>query len=217
MPDRAIDDRHAAWYSETHSSAGATLTAAVAILGWRDGAWFAHIHAYWREGGKEHLGHLLPATLAASAPATITGHGVKGAAFEAAPDPETEFTLFRVRADEASADAIRENALITTLAPFADLHHSVSDLADQLSAPSYQVMGLGSLAGAAFAGDRAMTGLISEILLLSGAGDDGSRGLAIPVRCIDLNGSLHQGSVLPGQAPTLVTCELLIRRADRAR
>lgn len=216
MPDRAIDDRHAAWYSDTHSSAGATLTAAVAILGLRDEAWFAHIHAYWREDSKEHLGHLLPATLTASAPVTITGHGIKGAAFDAAPDPETEFTLFRVRPDKASGDAIRENALIATLPPFADLHHSVSDLAGELSAPAYQVMGLGSLAGAAFADDRPMTGLISEILLLSGAGDDGSRGLTVPVRCIDLNGSLHQGAVLPGQAPTLVTCELLIRCTDRA-
>jgi hypothetical protein len=49
MPDRAVDDRHAAWYSDTHSSKGTQLEEAVAILGWRDGTWFAHIHAYWQE------------------------------------------------------------------------------------------------------------------------------------------------------------------------
>lgn len=216
MPDRAIDDRHAAWYSDTQSSGGAGLEDAVAILGWRDGGWFAHIHAYWRGRGKDHLGHLLPETLTTAEPALIAGFGIRGAKFEAAPDPETEFTLFRVRRDEAPASPGEENALITTLAPFADLHGSVSHLAGELNAPAYRVMGLGSLAGAEFRDGEPMTGLISEILLQPLAGCDGASGLSLPLRCIDLTGSLHHGTVLAGSAPTLVTCELLITRTDHA-
>jgi len=215
-PDRAIDDCHAAWYSDTHSTAGAVLQDAVAILGWRNGNWFAHIHAYWREGGKDHLGHLMPASLTTAAPVSIAGHGIKGAAFDAGPDPETEFTLFRVRQDRATAVNGPNNALITTLAPFADLHRSVTNLAKNLATPAYQIMGLGSLAGAEFRDDHPMTGLISEILLMPGAGDDGSNSLWLPVRCIDLNGHLHHGAVRPDKAPILITCELLIRSTDAA-
>jgi len=97
MPDRAADDRHVAWYSETRRSAGAHLDDSVAVLGRRDGNWFAHVHAYWSEQGANHLGHLLPHTIETSDPSQITGWGLKGAMFEAAEDPETEFTLFRVK------------------------------------------------------------------------------------------------------------------------
>ncbi|MEO9526893.1 hypothetical protein [Roseibium sp.] len=211
MPDRAIDDRHAAWYSDTRTSGGAVLDEAVAILGWKDGQWFAHIHACWHEGGTGHLGHLLPQTLATAEAARITGYGIKGAKFEAAEDPETEFTLFRVRPDDLRASTRPHNALITTLAPFADLHDSVTALAAALAEPDFEVFGLGSLAGAAFRETSPMTGLISEILVRSGAGKTGDTPLRLPIRGVDLEGTLHQGIVRPGTAPTLVTCELLIR------
>ena len=209
MPDRAIDDRHAAWYSDTHSSTGARLEEAVAILGWRDGAWFAHIHAYWHEAGANHLGHLLPHTLSTSNPARIEGFGLTGARFEAELDPETEFTLFRVKKDTTSG-VEAPNALITTLAPFQDLYESILDLSQHLPADNYEVFGLGSLAGTDFENAPPMTGLISEILLQKVTSPPGSACLKIPVRTVDLNGHLHQGNIARGQAPTLVTCELLL-------
>lgn len=214
MPDRAIDDRHAAWYSDTRSCREARLEEAVAVLGWRDGGWFAHIHAFWHEGGQKRLGHLLPDTLTLASTSTLTGYGLKGARFEAAFDPETEFTLFRVKETGSRQSELPRNALITTLAPFEDLHQSVESLAATLGTPSYEVLGLGSFAGAAFLDTPPMTGLISEILLLPGAGSPKGRGLSISVRCVDLDGNHHQGTVVAGQAPTLVTCELLIRAED---
>ncbi|MFC6656573.1 hypothetical protein ACFQEX_14330 [Roseibium salinum] len=117
MPDRAIDDRHAAWYSDTKSSPGAVLEEAVAILGRRDGAWFAHIHAYWQGNNTYHLGHLLPHTLCVHQTSRVHGYGLRGARFEAQPDPETEFTLFRIMEDRNTADEAPPNALIATLAP----------------------------------------------------------------------------------------------------
>jgi len=210
MPDRAVDDRHVAWYSDTHASPGAVLNEAVAVLGWRDGKRFAHIHAFWRQNGEDRLGHLLPDTLVAAAPARLSGFGLSGATFEAAPDPETEFTLFRVHpAPERDAKA-QHNALIATLAPFADLHDSVEALAGKLGTGSYEIMGLGSLAGAGFVDDPPMTGLISEILLSPGAVGTPATGARLPIRSVDYTGTLSQGVILPGQAPTLVTCELLI-------
>jgi hypothetical protein len=217
MPDRAVDDRHVAWYSDTHTSPGAVLKEGVAVLGWRDGERFAHIHAFWREDGDDRLGHLLPETLVTAAPAALKGYGLKGATFEARPDPETEFTLFRVRPDAGQPSQEPHNALIATLAPFADLHDSVAILAGHLGADAYEVMGLGSLAGAAFVDAPPMTGLVSEILLEPGAGGSRETGPRLPVRCVDCNGSLSRGNLRSGRAPTLVTCELLIAATGRPR
>ncbi len=212
MPDRAIDDRHAAWYSDTRSSAGAVLREAVAIFGWREGNWFAHVHAYWDEAGTWHLGHLLPHTLTVESFSRITGFGLKGARFEAEPDPETEFTLFRIKEDRESASEFEPNALIATLAPFEDLHDGIATLSKKLGPGPFEAFGLGSLAGAGFRDAPAMTGLISEILLRRPSGGS-ENGLSVPVRCVDLDGNLHAGVILPGAAPTLITCELLLRRS----
>ncbi len=211
MPDRAIDDRHAAWYSDTRSSNGARLDEAIAILGKRDGDWFAHIHAFWHESGNAHLGHLLPDSLTSRTAFRQTAYGIKGAAFEAAPDPETEFTLFRVKDAPADRPDLPPNALITTLAPFEDLYDSIRGLARELDTTDYEVLGLDSLAGAEFLNSPAMTALISEILLQNGCAGSEDGGVDLPIRCVDLNGHLHQGQLQSGSGPTLVTCELLLR------
>lgn len=214
MPDRAVDDRHAAWYSDTNFSKGAKLEEAVAILGWRDGGWFAHIHAYWRENYTWHLGHLLPDTLTIAASANISGYGLVGARFEASLDPETEFTLFRVTSDRDAMSGKTANALITTLAPFTDLHKGITELGNQLPGAGYSVHGLGSLAGAHFEDGPPMTGLISEILLKNGAGKPQNGKLSLPLRTVDLNKGLFQGHATPGKCPTLVTNELLLVAQD---
>ncbi|MEP3047913.1 MAG: hypothetical protein ABJL55_19245 [Roseibium sp.] len=210
MPDRAIDDRHAAWYSDTNTSKGAQLTEAVAILGWRDGRCFAHIHAYWQESGSDHLGHLLPDTVSIGSDARISGYGIKGARFEADLDPETEFTLFRVKVDRTASKIEENNALITTIAPFEDLHESVDKLARGFAEDTVNVLGLGSLAGAKFRSGPSMTGLISEILIPLGVHHRKHCPFEFPVRCVDLNGNLFSGKLEPGGSPTLVTCELLL-------
>ncbi|WP_395175686.1 hypothetical protein [Roseibium alexandrii] len=214
MPDRAVDDRHAAWYSDTHSSKGTQLEEAVAILGWRDGTWFAHVHAYWQENDAWHLGHLLPETLMISEDADISGHGLVGARFEASLDLETEFTLFRVKSDRNAMSGKTANALITTLAPFTDLHKATAELGKHLPGSGYSVLGLGSLAGARFEDGPPMRGLISEILLQNGAGRPKNGKLSLPLRTVDLDKGLFQGRAKPGKCPTLVTNELLLVSKD---
>lgn len=215
MPDRAVDDRHAAWYGDTRHSDAATLSDAVAIVGRRDGRCFAHIHAWWTEKGKTHLGHLLPETLSIGAESQVGGFGIKGAQFVSRPDPETEFTLFRVTGTTEQGSGMPSNALITTLAPFEDLPASVQSLREKLGVSAVKVVGLGSLAGASFVDAAPMRGLISEILLQPkcGARDDGTTNL--PVRCIDLHGDTHTGHLRTGMAPTLITCELLVVADDQ--
>ncbi|MBN9670747.1 hypothetical protein JF539_10395 [Labrenzia aggregata] len=212
MPDRATDDRHVAWYSDTRSSGGACMSDGVAILGHRNGHWFAHIHAFWEDAGTGHLAHLLPDTLVASTCSRISGYGLKGAKFEVAPDPETEFSLFRVKPDAASWTGGEPNALIATLAPFEDLQRSVEDLSSKLNADTCAVYGVGSLAGARFAEAPPMTALISEIFVNSPDLPKKGRVSNLPVRAVDLDGGLHEGRILAGEGPTLITCELLLIR-----
>lgn len=214
MPDRAVDDRHVAWYSDTRSSSGTTLVDGVAVLGRRDGTWFAHIHAFWAGSDADHLGHLLPHTLTTSRASKIAGHGLKGARFEARHDRETEFTLFRVAEEPGASNSLSYNAMIATLAPFEDLHEGILELAMLLDDRDFDAYGLGSLAGAEFHDGAPMTGLVSEILLLSGAGRHKSGDVVLPVRCVDLDGNQFRGDILPNHAPTLVTCELLLRKPD---
>ncbi|MFN3132613.1 hypothetical protein [Roseibium sp.] len=214
VPDRAVDDRHAAWYSDTHSSNGTILKEAVAVLGWRDGNWFAHIHAYWQENGSWHLGHLLPETLTIADGARSTGYGLVGARFEASLDPETEFKLFRVKSEPEALSGTSTNALITTLGPFTDLYEGITELGSRLPGASYSVHGIGSLAGAQFEDGPPMTGLISEILLQNGAGKRQNGKLSLPLRTVDLNKGLFLGHATPGKCPTLVTNELLLVAQD---
>lgn len=213
MPATPFDDRHAAWYSDARTSAGAVLSEAAAILGRKEGAWFAHVHACWLEDASETLGHLLPHTLLTASASRIKGWGLNGAAFEAKPDPETEFTLFRVRQLPGGPERANCNALIATLAPFEDLAGSLVALADRLGGESFDIAGLGSLAGACFRDSEPMTGLISEILIRRGAALTADSSLSVPVRAVDLHGTLHHGEVAPGKAPTLITCELVLRIA----
>ncbi|TYC58743.1 hypothetical protein FMN50_09255 [Rhodobacterales bacterium] len=215
MPDCAVDDRHAAWYSETKHSHGASLTEAVAILGCKDEAWFAHIHACWQEDDGPRLGHLLPATLTVSGTSRATGYGLRGARFNARFDPETEFTLFRVESAPAKdLNKQTANALIATLAPFEDLPIGIEQLRMVFGDRSVDIHGLGSLAGATFVDAAPMTGMISEILLCKGASCFPKTGSSVPVKAIDHKGQLHDGDLVRGHAPTLITCELLIRISD---
>ncbi|MTI06262.1 hypothetical protein E1180_12130 [Roseibium denhamense] len=210
MPDCPVDDRHAAWYSDIHQCDGARLKEAVAIIGWKDGSWFAHLHAYWTNATSQCFGHLLPETLMLDAPFEGSGYGLKGARFEVAPDPETEFSLFRVKEDSTYPLPASPNALITTLAPFEDITEGVRHLCSAFVVPSAHVAGLGSLAGARFLDGPPMTGLISEILLRPGqcrVTDDTDR---LVVRGIDLTGTHVQGTLAAGDAPTLITNELLL-------
>ncbi len=85
----------AAWYSATHAERAGVIDHGTAILGRRDGEWFLHCHAAWEGAdGKRHLGHLLPATIAAAGPGRVGVLGFTGARYDAAPCPETGFTLF---------------------------------------------------------------------------------------------------------------------------
>ncbi|QBX99922.1 hypothetical protein E2K80_03535 [Rhodophyticola sp. CCM32] len=212
-PAVSPDDRHAAWYSDERHRQATRITDGIVVLGHKEGDWFLHIHAELPEdpetGQPCDLGHLLPHTVMASKPCRLHGVGVKGAAFVAAFEPETEFTLFRLykTRDSAPSDA---NAILTTIAPNEDVCHALSRLSSGLDQGEAKVIGLGSLITAAFHDAPPMTSPISEIFFGKQAQINADGTAHLPVKCANAARDLHFGCLKPGAAPSLITVETLI-------
>lgn len=203
------DGRRAAWYSATHSGDRATLEHATATVGRRDGAWWLHCHAVWdSETGRQKAGHLLPDQITIARTARVTGFAFRGGRFEVTPCEETLFPLFRPVPTDAPEAAV--NAAILTLGPFEDLAAATARAAGDLGlGASARLYGIGSLIGADFADAPAMESPVSEVVLLPGAAPG-----RLPAHCVDPEGRMFRGEILPGHAPVCITFEALIVAAD---
>ncbi|MCA2011941.1 hypothetical protein LCM17_10630 [Cereibacter sphaeroides] len=206
MPDGPADDQHAAWYSETYSGRDITLDRATASVGQRDGAWFLHCHALWRQEGGLRMGHLLNDACTLGAPARIEAHLIFGARLDVTPDPETRFPLF---APMARGEAAGANAALITIRPHEDLHAALAEACREAGLERAALHGIGSLIGAGFRAGPAMSASLSEVLLLPGCRFEGGQCTALPLAAIDPFGGIHQGDLLPGEGPVCVTFEVL--------
>jgi len=204
MPSYSNDGIHAAWYSETHSCKAARLDHATAIVGRRADAWWLHCHTRWQSDRGVGMGHLLPDTVVISTDAVVTLYAFEGGSFDVGFDPETAFPLFHVQGEGRSYG----NALIAKVCPHEDLYTSVQALISEAGFSQATVFGIGSLIGASFEDGTPMQCPISEILIAPNAQWDGS--LELPIHCVDTDFNLFYGNVVSGQAPVLVTFELMI-------
>jgi predicted DNA-binding protein with PD1-like motif len=202
LPSRpAKGQAQAAWYSATHAEQRGDVDHGTAILGRRDGAWFLHCHAAWLAAdGKRHLGHLLPATIAAAGPGHVAILGFTGAQFDAAPCAETGFTLFAPRATRVPVDP---NGTLLRVHPFEDLAAALAEAAAPL--PGARAWGIGSLVGATFHDGMAMEDPISEVALLPGCDP-----AAPHIEAVDTAGDLFRGRPMEGATPVLITAEVLL-------
>ena len=199
MPARSADAAHAAWYSAARPIGAARLTHATAMIGRKDGAWFAHCHALWPGADGPSMGHLLNETVRIGAAATVQAWLFRGGTLMARPDPETGFTLFVPEGDDVPG-----NAALVVLRPHEALGAGLQAAAVATGLAGARAIGLGSLIGARFADAPAMTDPISEMLLLPGA----QVGEALPVAAVDLAGAVHRGLLV--DAPICVTGEFLL-------
>lgn len=201
QPAQSPDAEHAAWYSTPRKMRDVTVIAGVAMVGWRGAEVFAHAHALWEEGGVRVLGHLLNDRVrvaggALSAVAFVGGRLVQ------APDPETNFPLFRAGGKGAPGEAA-----LLTVRPHEEIGAVVAQVTADLGWPGARVMGLGSLIGARFAAGRGMESPISEMLVMPGAVSG-----AIAVTTVDLAGEVFGGVLAAGGGEVCVTAELLLRK-----
>lgn len=204
MPSYSNDNLHAAWYSETHSCKAARLNNATAIVGQRDGAWWIHCHAFWDTDKGVGMGHLLPDKVTVAVDATVTLYAFEGGSFDVALDPETAFPIFHVNGEERG----HGNAFIAKINPHMDIYTAIHKLITEAGFAHASIFGIGSLVGARFEEGRPMECPISEVLVSPGASWDGS--LKLPLHCVDTENEFFYGNVMKGEAPVLVTFELMV-------
>jgi predicted DNA-binding protein with PD1-like motif len=223
LPAHSPDSTHAAWYSDTHAPAGgARLERACATLGLRDGQPSLHCHAVWTEaGGSRRAGHVLTERSIVAAPIIARAWGLSGAAFQAAPDAETNFTLFQPVSQEPSTPSpgasrvaairIRPNEDVTEALEAACRQHGFARAVPRGS--------IGSLVGARFTDGRVVEDIATELLVTGGGLAPDAAGVPrgeLAVALADMRGQVHEGWLLRGRNPVCITFELLLEELPPA-
>ena len=104
MPALSDSPKHVAYFSERFEAHGAARIESGSItFGLRDGEPSLHCHATWIESdGRRRSGHVLASESRVELPVRLDAWMLDGAAFEVAPDAETNFNLLQVSANAAS-------------------------------------------------------------------------------------------------------------------
>lgn len=203
------DDTHAAWYSETRTPQGsATLLAATATVGRREGVPFVHCHGRWTaDGHVPPMGHMLPTDCIVDQPIAVTALGCPSAWFDGQPDAETNFTLYTL-AGKAHADESRAMGLFLRIRPHEDLSHAIEAACRAHGITHGQIFGLGSVISPEFEDAERITCPITEIAIEDGRLEDGIT--RIQMSAVDVYGTMRMGRIRRGANPVCVTAELLV-------
>jgi predicted DNA-binding protein with PD1-like motif len=209
LPAYATDAAHAAWYSATHAPAGrVTVGPSTTAVGWRDGAAFLHCHGQWSGAFGTAMGHLLPLESIIAEETAVRGIGATDAWFDAVPDLETNFTLFRPAGDADGRDGKGENGLLARLRPDEDVCEALVKLCADARFARARVHGLGSIVEPRFADGRHVPCAATEVRIDAAAVADGIA--TLDVSLVDVDGGIHAGRLAPGLNPVGVTFELLL-------
>jgi predicted DNA-binding protein with PD1-like motif len=204
LPALVSDGEHAAFYSATHAPDGpVTIGASTASVGRRDGAPFLHCHGQWTGGSSTAMGHLLPFDSVVAETVEVRGIGSPGAWFEAAPDAETNFTLFA-----AAGEGTGRDGLFVRLRPDEDLCTALVALCAAHGIARARVHGLGSICEPRFADRRHVPCVATEVRIDAGMVAGGEA--RIEASLVDVDGGIHAGRLAPGLNPVGVTFELLL-------
>jgi predicted DNA-binding protein with PD1-like motif len=216
MPALSRTGEHAAFYSDAFRPAGVTtLTRGAMTLGLRDGAPFFHCHALWTEAdGRRSGGHILPEETIVAEPFGATAFGLDGASFVAEADAETNFRLFGPLPSNAKGAPADRHAFALRLRPNQDLSEALVNFCRDRGIVRAMVHGgVGSTIGARFIDGRKVEPFATELAITSGfvgAGDDGSVAAHVDVALVDYTGGIHEGRLLAGDNPVLMTMELVL-------
>ena len=206
IPDGPADREHAAWYSDARDARDSHLTCATASVGRRDGAWFVHTHAMW-DGETPGMGHLLNDRCVLARDRSVTAWLTSGAWWEAAHDPETNFSLFRPRRADTAGSA---RAALLSVRPHEDLRTTIETACAELGFGNAAIHGIGSLIGARFRDAPPMTAPLSEAIVLNGCSVRAGRCTHLPLACVDPAGAIFSGDLNSGKGAVCVTFEMLV-------
>ena len=212
LPGPSPDMEHAAYFSAPHSPGEARMEIASATVGRRDGAPFVHCHAAWIEpDGRRRGGHILPHETIIATGAPVRAWALADVAITSEPDPETNFTLFRPL--PARAGGSGTPMVAARIRPNEEIGTALKVLCRRHGFASAVVRGsLGSLIGARFAHGHSVVDYATEVLVRRGSMSAGGDAM-LEVLVIDMQGSVHEGLLRPGENPVCITFELVIETA----
>lgn len=220
MPALSDSAEHVAYFSERHEATGATCIESGSITyGLRDGKPTLHCHATWIEAdGSRRSGHVLAAESRVERPARVAAWLLDGAAFEAKPDAETNFSLLQVAPTADRLDS--HNALVVRVRPNEDLCMALEALCVERNVRRGLIRGgVGSLIGAVFDDGRRVEPFVTEVFIERGAiepGTDGALRAIVDVGLVAHSGEMALGRLKRGQNPVLITFELVIEVQEKA-
>ena len=212
LPGPSPDTAHAAYFSAPYSPGEVRVEIANATVGRRDGAPFVHCHAAWIEpDGTRRGGHILPHETIVAAGAPVRAWAFADVVIAAEPDPETNFTLFRPLPTGATGDGTPMVA--ARIRPNEEIGAALRVLCARHGFTGAIVRGgVGSLIGPRFTDGSVVGDHATEVLVRRGS---------VTTRCdpvlqmlvMDMEGSVHEGVLQPGDNPVCITFELVIEAA----
>jgi predicted DNA-binding protein with PD1-like motif len=208
MPGPADSPAHVAYFTAPRAPEGVTrIEQANATFGWADGKPALHCHAAWIEpDGKRRGGHILCGDSIVCDETTAEAWGFRTIQVATASDPETNFTLF-----QPTGDTQLGNAVFARIKPNEDITHAVESIAKSHDMRDAVIRGsLGSLIGASFTDGSTVTDHATEVLVRAGTIHHGHATLDLLV--VDMNGSVHDGTLVRGDNPVCITFDLVLER-----
>lgn len=214
IPAGSPGESHAAWYSETYAPpSGGTIRRAGLHLGRRDGEAFLHCHGLWDVPGEGlRMGHLLPFDAEVGEATQVRAYGISGALLDVADDAETNFRLFSPRAAPIANPARPRRAVLATVRPNGDICEAIEAICAEHGFDEAEVLGIGSLVGADFAGGGHVSSYATEVLIRDGRVSRTAEGpqARLDIAMVGMDGAIAEGVLVHGVNPVCVTFELLI-------
>ena len=214
MPALSASPKHVAYFSERFEAHGsARIESGSITYGLRDGEPSLHCHATWIESdGRRRSGHVLAAESRVDLPVRLEAWMLDGAAFEVAPDAETNFKLFQVSPNTARFRGTE--SLVVRVRPNQDLCLALEELCAERNIRRGWIRGgVGSLIGAVFEDGRTVEPFVTEVFIRRGViepGVDGMPRAELDIGLVAHTGEIAEGRLERGQNPVLITFELVI-------
>ncbi len=217
LPALSKTPEHAVYFSDRlDAAAPVQLEFASVSYGQRDGQPWLHCHAAWTQrDGTRCCGHVLPEHALVSATVRASVCLIHGAQFQVQPDAETHFSLFKpVAVDTDPTRYPAATSWAVRLAPNIDVCRAIEDICREHAIVEAVICGgVGSTVGAVFDDGSVVEPFVTEVLIRSGrvhAGSDGEPVAQLDVSLVDFCGGVHQGRLMRGANPVLVTFELVL-------
>jgi len=221
MPALSDSPKHVAYFSERFEANGAARIESGSItFGLRNGEPSLHCHATWVESdGRRRSGHVLASESRVETQVRLEGWMLEGAAFEVAPDAETNFDLLQVSTGAPrSGDS---NGLVVRVRPNQDLCLALERICAERNIRRARICGgVGSLIGTTFDDGRKVEPFVTEVFIRRGVIEpaiDGAPRAKVEVGLVAHTGEIAEGRLERGQNPVLITFELVIEVLDVAR